>query len=398
MDALISFSDAYNLVINNSAIHHTLALPLRQAEGHVLAADVYAPFDFPSFRQSAVDGYAFSFNAFKPGTALKVLPAVIAAGNSHLEKIDEGYAMRIFTGAAVPDGTDTVVMQEQTKTDGDELFLLNNEISQGLNVRPRASQTRQGDRVLAKGDVLTPAGLALLAGFGLQEIPVYRKPIVSLLISGNELLQAGDSYEPGKIYESNSYALQAALHDIQIEVNTTEYVSDDLEKMKQAVDRLLNACDILLACGGISVGDFDFTSEALKQNSVEKIFHGVKQKPGKPLWFGKRQDKIVFGLPGNPGSVLSCFYFYVLPAVRNFCNHPQSDLEKRKALVINGFAKKQGLTHFLKVKSENNTAEILEHQESYKMNGFARANALLIMTENETQINAGDLKYIHLLP
>ncbi|MDP3929012.1 MAG: molybdopterin-binding protein [Bacteroidota bacterium] len=217
-----------------------------------------------------------------------------------------------------------------------------------------------------------------------------------MLISGKELIPPGNSLLFGQIYESNSILLQTALLEGKIEVYRQLIIGDDWEETKEAVSLLLQQCDLILATGGISVGDFDFVGKAMIENGVEPLFYKVKQKPGKPLFYGKKDNVQVFALPGNPGSVLSCFYQFVIPCLRqmNGLNPPIWHQAKLKT----DFTKKTGLTHYLKGFATDSEVQILEAQESYKLNAFVRANCLVEIKEEQNFVakdEAVNLFYFH---
>ena len=369
---------------------------LQEAAGKLLAEDIYAAIDIPAFPQSSMDGYAFSFDAWKEKNELNV-NGVIAAGDDKDILLQTGDAVRIFTGAAVPSGADTVVMQEKAKINNGKLIIEDENLAQGTNVRPKGSEIRAGERALAKGSFLTPAAIGFLAGIGITEISVYPKPSVSIIVTGNELQKPGNPLQYGQVYESNSFALTAALQQIGISVIDIVYADDKLEVLTEILNNCLQKTDIILLTGGISVGDYDFVLQASVNCGVKQLFHKVKQRPGKPLYLGKKEEKVVVGLPGNPSSVLSCFYQYVLSAIGKMSNQ-RITLEIKKVPLSNSFKKAAGLTHFLKGYYDGDSVTLLNAQESYRLSSFARANCLVQINEEVTAYPVGELVEIHLLP
>lgn len=398
---MISVDEGKKLIQETVSNDKIIEIEISKGVGYTLANDVYAPINFPSFRQSAMDGYAIRFEDFLVSNSFIVQDEIQAGENKYIV-LEKGKAIRIFTGAKVPDGADTVVQQEATDyasdTDGN-LKTINIQLATcNSNIRSVGSQCKHNDLILKKGTSLQAGTISLLANLGIGKIDVYQKPRICILNTGKELLKLGESLQDGKVFESNSFSLVHVLKQMHLDITEINWVDDDLEKTKKAVEHSLSQCDFLLITGGVSVGDYDFVLESLKQNNVEIIFHKLKQKPGKPLLFGKQENKFVFGLPGNPASVLTCFYQYVYPALRQYLGFTNVDLLKIKLPLQNSYSKKAGLTHFLKAIVHENKVEILDHQESYKMNSFAVANALVEIDAEKEMVEKGELVNTYLFP
>jgi len=267
----------------------------------------------------------------------------------------------------------------------------------GLNVRTKGSEIKVGDLAVAKDSLLMPAAIGFLAGIGVTEVLVYPNPSVSIIVTGNELQTPGQALQPGQVYESNSYSLQAALKQLHITEVKLYHAEDTLAKVSQVLCDALQKNDVIFLTGGVSVGDYDFVAAAAKENGIEKIFHKIKQKPGKPFYFGKKESKLVFGLPGNPASVLTCFYEYVEPALRQMMKQ-KTGLKIMKVPLAEPFKKAAGLTHFLKGFYDGKTATPLHAQESYRLSSFANANCLIKIDEAATVCEKGAIVEIHLLP
>ena len=392
---MISVSEAKQKILENSPPGQPVRLALQEAFDLTLAEDVFSVTDIPAYPQSSMDGYAFSFNGWKLHKEL-VIEGEMAAGSSKPLVVDPQKAVRIFTGAAVPHGTDTVVMQEKVRTENDRLIIEDNQLQQGINVRPKGSEIKAGALAMQKGMRLTPAAAGFLAGIGIADVQVYPLPSVSIILTGNELQQPGSDLHFGQVYESSSFSLRAALRQMHLTNVTIQQVPDDLVALTSVLQQSLLSSDIILLTGGVSVGDYDFVLQAAAQCNVNAVFHKVAQKPGKPLYFGKRDKKLVFGLPGNPSSVLTCFYMYVVPAIEQVCQNSfgiktiQVPLEK-------SYKKPPGLTHFLKGYYDGQKASPLTAQESYRMYSFAQANCLIQIDETVTECSEGTLVDVHLL-
>jgi len=402
---MISVTEAKEIIKSKVGRLPSIIKPIDEAVDFVLDQDVFSPINVPSFVQSSMDGYAFAFESKQNFSVLEITE-IIQAGTSKQSVISKNSAVRIFTGAPLPDGADIVLMQEKARIENGALVVSGLEIEKGLNARPIGADIQEGALALQKGTLLTPASIGFLASIGIVEVAVINKPAVQIILTGNELKPIGNELSFGQIYESNSHTLKAALHQVGIYDIEIISVEDDLNRISNAVGKALEKFDLILLTGGVSVGDFDFVLEATKANNIDQLFHKIKQKPGKPLFIGSKGDKVICGLPGNPASVLSCFYNYVL-LVLDQLSGTKLVLPQVKAIVTNAYKKPVGLTHFLKGKFEltrdNNTnsdykVTILDGQESFKMNSFALANCFVEFPEDTTMINAGDEVFLTLFP
>jgi len=398
---MISVTEAKKIINENVSSLEPVLLPLSQAAGLILAEDIYATTDIPAFPQSSMDGYAFSFQGWKQYKKLKITGEV-AAGNNETFTLAPENAVRIFTGAAVPAGADTVIMQEKIQIDSSpgsegKLIIEDEMLQQGNSVRPKGSEIKAGALAIEKNTVLSPAAIGFLAGIGVTEVKVYPNPLISIIITGNELQQPGQPLLHGQVYESNSFALKAVLKELNIENIEILYATDKHEIVTDTLKKTLEQSDVVLLTGGISVGDYDFVLQASTECGVHKLFHKIKQRPGKPLYFGKKENKLVFGLPGNPSSVLTCFYQYVIPALEQLSKRKIS-LQSLKLPLAKAFQKNTGLTHFLKGVYDGKTATSLDAQESYRLSSFANANCLIQIDEETTSLKEGELVDVYLLP
>jgi len=399
---MISVHEAKEIVSNSTPELAAVKTVLSEADGKVLAEDVLALVDIPAFPQSSMDGYAFSFEGWKQHKKLKIVGEVAAGANKKIS-LTAGDAVRIFTGGAVPMGADTVVMQEKAKAHNEELIIEDETLQVGTSVRPKGSEIKAGTLALEKESTLSPAAIGFLAGIGIAEVKVYPNPSISIIITGNELQQPGKRLEQGQVYESNSFMLKAVLKQLQIEQVQVSYAVDNPKIVTSSLQKALRENDVVLLTGGISVGDYDFVLQATKECEVEKLFHRVKQRPGKPLYFGMKavQDdtvtKLVFALPGNPSSVLTCFYQYVALALEKLSRRKKI-LRSFRAPLSRPFQKTAGLTHFLKGVYDGMTATPLDAHESYRLRSFAIANCLIQVDEDITSLKEGEMVDVYLLP
>ncbi len=391
---MIGVAEAYKLIMEHMVELPPIHCHVEDAVGLTLAADVYANTDVPSFDQAAMDGYAFNFHGWQLHKEL-LIQGKIQAGLGHLSLDSKHCAARIFTGAVVPHNADTVVMQEKTLLENDILTILDDNITQGANVRPIGSQIREGDLAMLKNTTLSPAAIGYLIGIGVTEIMVYPRPKISIIVTGNELQKPGIPLEKGMVYESNSYSLVAALKLVHLDAKCGHAI-DDLHILKEKMSDAIDDSDVAIMVGGVSVGEFDFVPKAATLNGVHTIFHKIKQRPGKPMFFGMKHNKAIFGLPGNPSSVLSCFYLYVLPALAKI-SHLNCGPKKITVPIHHSYQKAAGLTHFLKGFYDGTCANVLSAQESYKLSSYAISNCLIEIDENETEVHKGSDVTIHLL-
>lgn len=390
---MISVTEAKKMILENCPAPRVKSLTLIEANGYILAEAVHASIDTPPFHQSAMDGYAFSYEHWDKISPLLV-QGEIQTGHYSNKPVPTHEAVRIFTGAQLPPGTDTVVMQEKIIKAGKTIVIKDQQLVTGSNVRLQGSQTLKGEIALRQGQLLTPAGLAFLAGIGIQTVTVFSKPTVSIIVTGKELIVAGNPITKGKIFESNSIGLVSALQQLGLSPVSVAVIDDEEEDIINAITRQLQV-DILILTGGVSVGDYDLVPAALEKCGVNKIFHKVKQKPGKPFYFGRCGQTLVFALPGNPAAVMSCYYEYVVLAISHFTH---KNYFKRLLLPLaNDFYKKAGLTYFLKGKTSEHDVAILNNQESYLLNSFAIADCLLELDEEKTEFKKGELVNISMI-
>ena len=388
---MIKVSEALAIVAENSSNMPVQRIPVRKALGYILAETLYSPIDMPPFRQSAMDGYAFIHSEKHQYDVI----STSQAGDHSNIKLNENEAVRIFTGAFVPKNADTVVMQEHVLANKDSILIAAMP-PQFSNIRNKGEQIAKEEVVFEANTLITPAAIGFLACLGITEITVYKKPKVAILVTGNELVKPGKKLPKGKIYESNSVMLEAALQTIGINKTKVYKVKDNLKATKKALKEILENYDVVLISGGISVGDYDFVKDALLANGVEELFYKINQKPGKPMFFGSKKDTLVFALPGNPASSLTNFYIYVYPAIKNRLGFSDIHLPKLVRKLNDPITNTTGKTLFLKALYDETNVTILDGQASSMLNTFAIANSLLIVPDDVEGLKKGQL--VTLLP
>ncbi len=294
----------------------TETITLEQARGRVLATDVTGKLDIPHWDNSAMDGYAIrAADVPEQPVKLQVIET-IPAGEVPTQTLQEGQAARIFTGAMLPEGADTIVMQENTEREGDTVTILENP-TLGRFVRSQGDYYQAGEPLLQAGMRLGAADIAVLAACQCAEFEVFRRPIVAIFSTGDELRSPTDTLQPGQIVDSNRYALSAFVESQGAIARPFPTVPDDPEKLKETMQAALAEADIVMSTGGVSVGEYDFVEKLLEELGGEILIRKVAIRPGKPLTVSKFPDgKIYFGIPGNPVSALVGCWRFVQPAIK----------------------------------------------------------------------------------
>ena len=388
MNEFIAVQEAKEILKGLSLSGRKVLLPLQKALGSWTASPIHAPMQVPSFDNSGMDGYAF---AWADGGDSRQLAQVVQAGTFPDFTLQPGTAVRIFTGAPVPKGADTIVQQEWVRVDGDRIFFDLEKLTQGMNLRRAGSQCEQGQLILHEGTRITPGTLGLLASLGVAEVTVFAAPQVSIVLTGDEVVEVGQALQPGQIYNANGPALLGYLSQLGITEVKIFKVKDDPNEVIRVIGEALATSDVLLLTGGISVGDFDFVKEGLAQNGVETLFYKVKQKPGKPLLAGVKGSKLVFALPGNPASVLTCFMQYVKPSLGQWMGNPAAWEQPSSYPLATNWEKHVKLTVFLKARLVRGQVEVLPGQESFNLLSFGSADGLIEIGEDQQALKEGTL-------
>jgi molybdopterin molybdotransferase len=386
MKEFISVQEAKEILKSLPLARKKVLLTLQKSLGYWTAVPMYAPMQVPSFDNSGMDGYAF---AWEDGGASRQLAQVVQAGTFPDFSLQPGTAVRIFTGAPVPKGADTIVQQEWVRVEGEQIFFELEKLTQGMNLRRAGSQCELGQLILPEGTRITPGTIGLLASLGIEEVSVFAAPQVSIILTGDEVVELGQALQPGQIYNANGPALLGYLIQLGILDVKVYKVKDDSAEVIRVIGEALASADVLLLTGGISVGDYDFVKEGLAENGVETLFYKVKQKPGKPLLAGIKGEKLIFALPGNPASVLTCFMQYVKPSLGQWMGNPAAWEQARSYPLGTNWEKKVKLTVFLKARLVGGVVEVLPGQESFNLLSFGSADGLVEVGEQLLEVEAG---------
>ncbi|MCB0790718.1 MAG: molybdopterin molybdotransferase MoeA [Flavobacteriales bacterium] len=371
-------------------------MPLRtvrigDADGRIPPEDIVSPHDHPLFDMSAVDGYALAFD----GPPERCVVGAIPAGDAMTHALGPGECARIFTGAPIPAGTDTVIMQEHVLRDGERVVLQDPRLKCGANVRRQGEQLHTGEVMHDAGVPLDPPAIGLLASVGITELEVAERPDVLVLCTGNEFAEEGELPRPGRIFNSNGPMLQASLSPY---VQTLEVacVTDHRDTL---LDTLKAArADLVVSTGGVSVGEHDIVRSVLEELGAEIIVHRVAQKPGKPMLFAMLDGRPVFGLPGNPRAVMVLCWEYVLPFVRAMQQAgdpwPRSEL-----LPLNdGLRVKGGRAEFRAAHIDNGRVTLPADEGSHMLRSLVNARALVYLPADKREWSIGEPIEVHYLP
>ncbi|MGF9567276.1 gephyrin-like molybdotransferase Glp [Neorhizobium sp. JUb45] len=369
-------------------------VPLAQADGRILARDVVAHLTQPPFDASAMDGYALrAVDAPEIGSELTVIGSA-AAGHAFDGRIGTGETVRIFTGAPVPEGADTILIQEDAeKLDGNRIRTTF-AVTAGRHIRPRGQDFAEGEAVITAGTRLDFTTLTLAAATNNAELPVYRKPLVAILATGDELVQPGTTPGPAQIVASNTFGVAALARDNGCEVLDLGIVPDDAALIGKAISAARDAgADVLVTIGGASVGDHDLVQGVLKSAGMELDFWRIAMRPGKPLMVGTLGGMQVLGLPGNPVASLVCSLLFLEPTLRKLAHLPERNREA-EAITARTLAANDLRQDFLRAKLIRNdagklVADAYGKQDSSMMKILAHSDCLVLRLPYAPELPAG---------
>jgi len=403
---VISFEQAQRAIETNSPRLKKRIIKTQDALGFVLAENVFAPINLPVDDNSAMDGYVLSSRETRnarPGKPLIFkIRGDIKAGDPQTRTLKTQETCRIMTGALIPRGADTVIPKETAIVRDNNCLVIDRFIPSGNHIRYKGEEVRKGSLVLAKGFLMHSATIGILAMLGKDKVTVFDKPKVSLITTGNELASPGVALRPGQIYDSNSLMIQSALENAGIHPLKTCRVKDNAKLLKRSIGMALKESDVLILMGGVSVGKYDYVKDVLKETGVKTVFWKVNQKPGKPLYFGKRGETLIFGLPGNPASVFTCFYEYVFPALRRMSGFRHPYLHREVAEIRAEVKPDQQKIVFLKAKTTvaRNKKKVmpLGRQGSHMISSLQDANCFVVIPPSLRTVKKGQKVWIDLLP
>ncbi|WP_281994568.1 molybdopterin molybdotransferase MoeA [Ruegeria faecimaris] len=360
--------------------------PLMDAAGRVLAEDVAATRDQPPFASSSMDGYAVKSTEVEPHAMFKVIGEA-AAGRRFDGQVGPGQAVRIFTGAPIPEGADFVVIQEDVDRRGD-LITISDLPGPKSNIRPKGVDFEIGAKITAPRR-LRPEDLALLAAMNIPMVPVARKPVVALIATGDELIMPGETPGPDQIIASNTFGIKALLENVGAHVRVLPIASDTVSSLETAF-ALAADVDLVVTIGGASVGDYDLVSQVSTALGLERSFYKIRMRPGKPLMAGRLGDSVMVGLPGNPVSAMVCSYLFLAPMIRKMLGLEQVLTPLQSANLTEAIPANGPREHYMRAIVTADGIKACQNQDSSLLSVLAEANALLVRQPNDPARLAGD--------
>jgi molybdopterin molybdotransferase len=371
---VISEEEARRRILEKVSPLDQRAIPLAGALDCFAAQDYFARLPLPAFDNSAMDGYAVVASSCSKGGRLHVTGEQPAGPDRKL-RVGDGEAVRIFTGATLPQGADAIVMQEDVTRDGTDISV-NVNVDAGEFVRRRGCDLAEGQKILARGERIRAATVALLASQGFANVIVGGKATAAVISTGDELVKPGDELEEGQIYDSNSVLLSALLLRCGVSATTVEHCRDDRQSLGDAIKRGMKN-HVLIISGGVSVGEHDLVQEALRKFGAKIEIWRVAVKPGKPFLFGEVGECFVFGLPGNPVSAFVTFLQFVRPAILRMMGATNLDLPQVLAKLAVGLTNEGDRPHYIRGRLKHEKFTPIGRQESHALFGLSQANALL---------------------
>ncbi len=383
---MISVEDARALLFDLIPKLPGEAVPLAQAAGRILAEDVTATRDQPPFAASSMDGYAVKSSEVELHAMFKVV-GESSAGRRFEGRVGAGHAVRIFTGAPIPEGADFVVIQEDTDRRGD-LITITDLPGAKDNIRPAGVDFKVGTKITAPR-ILRPEDVALMAAMNVATAFVTRKPSVALISTGDELVMPGEVPGPDQIIASNTFGLKALLEKAGADVRILPIARDTIASLEAAFG-LAKGADLVVTIGGASVGDYDLVSKASTGLGMERSFYKIRMRPGKPLMAGRLGNTPMVGLPGNPVSAMVCGYLFLVPMVQRMLDLEQVAPAFRRAVLTEPIAENGPREHYMRAVLDENGIRACKDQDSSLLSVLADANALLVREPNDPARPAGD--------
>ncbi|QBD78473.1 molybdopterin molybdenumtransferase MoeA [Ktedonosporobacter rubrisoli] len=393
---MISVEEALDRILAEIQPLNVVQAPLPEVQGLVLAQDIVAQEDIPPFANSAMDGFALQSKDSKPHNGklprLRITGS-IAAGYVAEHAVEEGTTMRIMTGAPVPPGADSVIQVELTSTESSDSpwVEIQQEVAPGNNIRPAGEDMRRGQKVLTRGQTIGPWEIGILATLGYATVPVVRRPRVAILGTGDEVIDIHEPLQPGKIRNSNSYLLEAAVRAAGAEAHRLGVARDTVESLREKFTEAVQY-DLILTSGGVSVGDFDLVKDIMQEQG-KMNFWRINMRPGKPVAFGQIKGIPLLGLPGNPVSSAVTFELFGRPVIRKMSGHAQLLKPQIDVTVENGVQEKAMRRHYVRAHvvwhNGHFIARTTGNQGSHIMTSLLNANALVIVPEGGVTIAPG---------
>ena len=390
---MITVQEATRIVLESRMTLDTEFVPLYQAIGRQLREDFVADRPFPPFDRVAMDGIAIRFSDYKNGQRVFPIIGIQAAGSPQLSVAESGLCAEVMTGAMLPKGVDTVVRYEDILIENSHARIQIDTVKEGQNVHQRGTDRKRGNVLVSAGKIISPAEIGVAATIGKSNISVSKLPKVAIISTGDELVNINETPQPYQIRSSNVYTISSLLQQHQIE-GQVFHIADNKQTIIDILSKLLEMFDVLILSGGVSKGKFDYIPEALATLNVQKLFHRVQQKPGKPFWFGKdNNNKVVFALPGNPASSFMCVNRYFLPWLR--ASMHLAPFNYQHIALEEDFNFKANLQYFLQVKLvhtlDSVTAKPMAGRGSGDLANLAEVDGFLELPATKSQFKKGEV-------
>ena len=401
---MISVTQAKELILQNTQDFGVEEVSFLEAEGSVLKEDIFADRDFPPFNRVAMDGIAINYRFFEHGIRDFKIEGIQPAGSEQETMLNAAHCYEVMTGAVLPANCDTVIRYEDIVLNNGMATVLVDEIKEGKNIHTQGKDRSKGDILIKKNTIITAAEIGVLATVGKAIVKVARLPKVMIVSTGDELVEVEESPEAHQIRRSNVFTLVSLLKKLKISAETA-HITDEKEVLKEKIASFLKSYDVLLFSGAVSKGKFDFLPEVLEELKVEKLFHKVAQRPGKPFWFGLAKDvekttisntnkTVVFAFPGNPISTyVNCMvYFYEWYKKSVGIYH-----KAMTAILAEGVVFKPNLTYFLQVKLYNENGVLkaypVKGNGSGDLASLVQADGFITLPKTETLVFKKDTSF-----
>ncbi len=398
----VNLYEAIDIVLSKTKLKPKEEIVITESLGRFIAEDIFAPYPLPLNDNSAMDGFAVKSSDLKGASTENLVKLrivdVITAGKKPSKELQTGECVRIFTGGIIPQGADAIIRQEDVIIDGD-YAVFKNAVTPGNDIRKRGSDLEEGQKILNIGDRVTPGIIGLCAALRIKNLTVFQKPTVFIAATGSELVDIDSPFDSFSVVNSNSYSLAAMARESGAEPVHGGILVDAKEVIRESFKKAIES-DIIITTGGVSVGEYDLVKDVYAEMGVEWLFWKVKIRPGHPVAFGIYEDRLFFGLPGNPVSCMVTFDQFVRPAIFKMCGSQNYKRKVLKARSKSKIKKKEGVVHFIRgivnVEDGELVVESFDNQSSSAINTMAQANCYIILNEKQTRIEPGEVVLVEI--
>ncbi|HCW06609.1 MAG TPA: molybdopterin molybdenumtransferase MoeA [Cytophagales bacterium] len=393
---MVSVSEAEKIILDFLFVPIVQSIPIEEAQGKIIAEEIKADRDLPPFNKATMDGIAVSFEQIQKGKQEFIIEGTQAAGQAQLRLTTNENCFEIMTGAPLPIGCDTVIPYENISIQNKLASVHNTSTTEFQNVHAKGSDATQGKILLKIGTRLSPADIAVLASVGKKEVTVFKYPRAAVISTGDELVDVAETPLPHQIRKSNSHALTTSLNQLGCSADQF-HLRDNEHELTEKLKSILSDYELIILSGGVSKGKYDFVPQVLESLGVKKLFHGVSQRPGKPMWFGVSQKNFVFALPGNPVSTFMCFHRYVkLWLTKSMGEQPKI----QHAILAKDFSFAPSLTYFLQAKIKNENGKLMAYPDAGGGSGdfvnLIDVDGFVELPRKKNEFKAGEVFQLHL--